>query len=108
MRKGSYFFINSKMSLVVGSIIWARFDGFVFWPSILTEEGDSRIKSFNLNSILTMFSYKDGDRFVSVVFLADKGRTATKIHRDRIIPFEGKEKYWAYAEDQKVEKKVCV
>lgn len=43
---------------------------------------------------------------VSVIFLADKGRTAQKIHRDRIILFEGVEKYWAYAGQQKAIRKV--
>lgn len=38
---------------------------------------------------------------MTVIFLGDNGRTA-QMHHNRIIPFNGTEQYWLYANEQKL------
>lgn len=74
------------MSYSAGSIVWARFDGYAFWPSILISEPNDQQQ-------------------ITVLFLADNGRIA-KLDRNRIIPFEGLDEYWDHARNLRTVKKV--
>lgn len=76
--------VNFKMAFLVGAIVWARFDGFTFWPAILQQLSEQEF---------------------TVKFLADKGRMA-KVGPARVIPFKGVKQYWEWANNRRTEERV--
>lgn len=69
----------------VGSVVWARFNGYSYWPSVVSEIIDQH--------------------HVKVVFLADNGRVAN-CDMSGIKPYEGLTTYWEHAKQEKAEKTV--
>lgn len=77
--------LKLTIAMSVGSVVWARSNGYSYWPSVVCEMIDQN--------------------HVKVVFLADNGRVAN-CDMSGVKPYEGLTSYWDHARQEKAEKTV--